>query len=123
MERLTSPLAALDQAPLATLVDQARAFAESARAANTTRLRGRRRTLSGLGAGALRGRLAGDARLVRGRPRGPPEAATIGRRLVAINVYHLTAGYDSPTSHAIVRAVLRGMRRSLGTAPAQERRP
>jgi site-specific recombinase XerD len=46
-------------------------------------------------------------------------AATIGRRLTGVGVFHTTAGYENPASHAVVRAVLKGVRRSLGTAQRQ----
>lgn len=41
-------------------------------------------------------------------------ASTIGRRLAAINYAHKLKGLDSPTTAEGVRAVLRGIRRSLG---------
>jgi hypothetical protein len=37
--------------------------------------------------------------------------ATIARRLVSIAVYHRAAGYQSPTEHGVVRAVVSGLRR------------
>jgi hypothetical protein len=42
--------------------------------------------------------------------------STIIRRVAAIAVYHQLAGVDSPTSHSIVKAVLKGIRRKLGVA-------
>jgi site-specific recombinase XerD len=46
--------------------------------------------------------------------------STIGRRLAAIRYAHRVAGHEAPTSAESVRAVLRGIRRSVGTAPAQK---
>ena len=45
--------------------------------------------------------------------------ATISRRVAAISVAHQSAGLESPTSHATVRSVLTGIRRSHGTSPSQ----
>ena len=42
------------------------------------------------------------------------------RRLNAIAEAHKAAGLDSPTHAAIVRNTLKGIRRTLGTAPAQK---
>jgi site-specific recombinase XerD len=43
--------------------------------------------------------------------------STLGRRLAAIKYRHKTAGEDSPTDTAAVKAVLQGARRTLGVAP------
>jgi site-specific recombinase XerD len=43
--------------------------------------------------------------------------STLGRRLAAIKYLHKTAGEDSPTATAAVKAVLQGARRTLGVAP------
>lgn len=48
------------------------------------------------------------------------KAATIGRRLAAIRYAHVLAGYDSPTGSEIVRATLKGIRRTLGVAPSRK---
>jgi integrase len=45
--------------------------------------------------------------------------ATIARKLVAIAVYHRSAGHQSPCEHDVVRAVVRGTRRALGVAQRQ----
>ena len=45
--------------------------------------------------------------------------STIARRVAAISVAHQHAGYDSPTTDPSVRAVLTGIRRSIGVAPRQ----
>jgi site-specific recombinase XerD len=43
--------------------------------------------------------------------------STLGRRLAAIKYCHKTAGEESPTDAAAVKAVLQGARRTLGLAP------
>jgi integrase len=48
------------------------------------------------------------------------KAATITRRAAAIAHHHQQAGHETPTLHEGVRAVLRGIRRHLGTAPVRK---
>jgi site-specific recombinase XerD len=49
------------------------------------------------------------------------KASTIGRRCAAIADRHKQAGVDpSPTAAAGVRAVMKGIRRTLGTAPTKK---
>src|SRR5579863_3247731 len=48
------------------------------------------------------------------------KVGSIQRRLNAIAEAHKAMGVDSPTSSGIVRATLKGIRRTLGTAPAQK---
>jgi hypothetical protein len=47
----------------------------------------------------------------------PGRPATLRRKLAAIAVMHRSAGHDSPTAHAIVRATLAGICRERGIAP------
>jgi site-specific recombinase XerD len=47
-------------------------------------------------------------------------ANTIGHRVAAIRYAHLISGHPSPTDSECVRAVVRGIRRSLGTAPRKK---
>jgi integrase len=47
-------------------------------------------------------------------------AATITRRAAAVAHMHRAAGFDSPTTSPAVREVLRGIRHTLGTAPASK---
>jgi len=47
-------------------------------------------------------------------------ASTITRRLSAISVVHQTRGLASPTRNEVVRAVLAGIRRTIGTAPNEK---
>ncbi len=48
--------------------------------------------------------------------------STLTRRLAAIGYAHRLAGLPSPAAHEAVRAVLRGIRRTMGTAPKQKGR-
>jgi integrase len=48
------------------------------------------------------------------------KAATIQHRLAAISQVHQLRGFESPTKNEIVRTVLKGIRRTLGTAPAEK---
>ncbi|MHB9027104.1 MAG: tyrosine-type recombinase/integrase, partial [Armatimonadota bacterium] len=47
---------------------------------------------------------------------GGKKASTINRRAAAIRFAHKVAGYDSPTSSALVEATTAGIRRQIGTA-------
>jgi site-specific recombinase XerD len=48
------------------------------------------------------------------------KVGSIQRRLNAINAAHKAVGLESPTASNIVAATLQGIRRTLGTAPAQK---
>ena len=45
------------------------------------------------------------------------KASTIGRRAAAIAYFHKLAGHEPPTGSEAVRATVRGIRRTIGTAP------
>lgn len=45
---------------------------------------------------------------------------TIARKLAAIRFFHRAADMDNPTDHAGVAAILKGIRRTIGTAPQQK---
>ena len=47
--------------------------------------------------------------------------STLERRLAALRLAHQAAGYESPTEHALVREVMRGIRRAKGRAPRRVR--
>lgn len=106
------------------LADRARMYAEAARSTNTTRayesdLKSfcswcRERSLTCLPATAETVSLFAAWCADRYKP------ATIERRLASIAVAHSTAGYEPPTSHGVVKAVLRGIRRSKGTAQTRK---
>ena len=49
------------------------------------------------------------------------KVSTLTRRLAAIAQVHRAAGQTSPTESSLVRHLLRGIRRSLGTAPVTKR--
>ncbi len=46
------------------------------------------------------------------------KASTIGRRAAAIGYHHKIAGHEPPTNNEGVKATLRGIRRTIGTARA-----
>ncbi len=48
------------------------------------------------------------------------KASTITRRIAAIRYIHLLGGLEPPTNSEIVRATLKGIRRTLGTSPSQK---
>jgi site-specific recombinase XerD len=48
------------------------------------------------------------------------KVATISRRLAAIRYAHKLAGYEPPTNSEAVKATLRGIRRTVGSAPARK---
>jgi site-specific recombinase XerD len=48
-------------------------------------------------------------------------ASTLGRRLAAIRYFHRASGYETPTSDEKVKAVLSGIRRTIGAAPVRKR--
>jgi site-specific recombinase XerD len=47
--------------------------------------------------------------------------STLGRRLAAIRYLHRAAGHESPTGDERVRAVLVGIRRTVGAAPVRKK--
>src|SRR6266567_3708691 len=48
-------------------------------------------------------------------------ASTLGRRLAAVRYFHRAAGYDTPTGDEKVKAVLAGIRRTIGAAPVRKK--
>jgi integrase len=52
--------------------------------------------------------------------RGGAKASTLGRRVAAIRYAHRCAGLEPPTNGEAVKATLRGIRRSIGTARTQK---
>lgn len=48
-------------------------------------------------------------------------ASTLGRRLAAIRYFHRAADYETPTGDEKVKAVLSGIRRTIGAAPVRKR--
>lgn len=109
---------------LGRLVDSARRYAEAARSKSTVRAYGsdlrqfcgwcKERSLTCLPASAETVSLFAAWCADRYKP------ATIERRLASIASAHGSAGYESPTGHGVVKAVLRGIRRSKGTAQTRK---
>jgi len=62
------------------------------------------------------------ARFLSAQATGGLKASTIGRRAAAIVFAHKLAGFEPPTSAETVRAVVRGIRHSIGTAPVRIRK-
>lgn len=52
--------------------------------------------------------------------RGGAKASTLGRRVAAIRYAHKLAGHEPPTNSEAVKALMRGIRRTIGTAPVQK---
>ena len=48
-------------------------------------------------------------------------ASTLGRRLAAVRYFHRAAGYETPTADEKVKAVLAGIRRTIGAAPVRKK--
>jgi site-specific recombinase XerD len=48
-------------------------------------------------------------------------ASTLGRRLAAVRYFHRATGYESPTGDEKVKAVLSGIRRTIGAAPVRKK--
>lgn len=109
---------------LAPLADQAREYAQRAKSARTLRCYAtdwkdftawcERNALVALPATPQTIALYISA-LADGR-----KTSTIQRRLSAISQVHQVRGYDSPTKNEMVRSVLKGIRRTLGVAPAEK---
>ena len=51
---------------------------------------------------------------------GGARASTLNRRVAAIRYAHKAAGIDPPTNSEAVKACMRGIRRSIGTAKVQK---
>lgn len=52
--------------------------------------------------------------------KGGAKASTLGRRVAAIRYAHKVAGYEPPTNRETVKATMRGIRRTIGTAKVQK---
>jgi site-specific recombinase XerD len=52
--------------------------------------------------------------------KGGAKASTLGRRVAAIRYAHKLAGLEPPTNAEAVKAVMRGIRRTIGTAKTQK---
>jgi integrase len=109
----------------AVLLDQAREFLRRARSANTRRAyaadwRDFAAWCGGHGAAALPAApetvtlyLAARAATCR--------VSTLSRRVTAISQAHLAAGFDSPAQAAVVRTVMKGIRREKGSVAAAKK--
>jgi site-specific recombinase XerD len=52
---------------------------------------------------------------------GGRRASTLGRRLAAVRYFHRAAGLETPTGDVKVKAVLSGIRRTIGAAPVRKK--
>jgi integrase len=119
---METPLVPIPAAPLApSLGDQARAYVAAGTAANTQRAR---RTdwadfsawCAAQGREALPATPDTVALYVTDRA-ATLKPATLTRRLGSVSLAHQAAGHESPTRTLPVRSVLKGVRRTHGTAP------
>ena len=60
------------------------------------------------------------ARFLSSQATNTKKSSTIGRRAAAIGYAHKLAGFEPPTNAETVRAVMRGIRRSIGCAPVRK---
>jgi hypothetical protein len=60
------------------------------------------------------------ARFLSSQADGGLKASTIGRRGAAIGYAHKLAGFEPPTGAETVKAVVRGIRRTIGAAPVRK---
>jgi site-specific recombinase XerD len=108
---------------LKVALDRASDFAKAEKAANTRRaytadFAAFRAWCAGRGVSALPATAEIVAAFIGADADRGVKASTIGRRLAAIRYAHRLAGLSSPTEIEAVRAVMRGIRRTIGTAKA-----
>jgi site-specific recombinase XerD len=117
---LAAPATAAPLVPLATLGEQARAYAEAGHADNTRRAyRADWQAVTSWCAARELASLPATPTTIAVYLTDQAEAlkvSTLQRRLVAIAQAHRLKGHVSPTEDAAVRAVWRGIRRAKGTA-------
>ena len=106
-------------------LDAARSFAEQEKAAATRRAYRSDFTIFAAwclarGAETLPASPAVVAAFLAAEANAGARASTITRRAAAIRYAHRLAGYETPTGAETVRAVMRGIRRTIGTAKDQK---
>ena len=107
-------------------IDAAMAYAEASHAESTRAAYGRDwrawcAYATARGASTLPGHPGIIAAWISAQADAGRKASSIGRSVAALAYYHLQAGIDpSPTATAGVRAVMKGIRRKLGTAPVKK---
>jgi site-specific recombinase XerD len=72
------------------------------------------------GLSALPAKSESVAAFLAGEAKRGTKASTIGRRVAAIRYAHKLAGHPLPTDDERVRATVRGIRRTIGTAPVKK---
>ena len=125
MRTEVAPIVTPGELALAGDLDAAQAFAERSREASTKRAYAadwrawsawtRTRGVEPLGADPTN-----VAAFLAAEANAGLKPSTIQRRAAAIATYHRANGLDSPTTSEAVRATLRGIRRTLGVAPAKK---
>jgi site-specific recombinase XerD len=121
---MTTDLIPHDAAPLAAPMDAAQKYAEASRAESTARAyRSDWKHFTTWCEGTHRAPLPAEpatvAAYVAGLAESGKKPATIARRLASISQAHQLAGFDSPSRTEMVRSVMKGIRRTHGTAQRQ----
>jgi integrase len=116
---------AVPVAPLAKLVDRARSYAADGRAGSTKKaylsdFRSFEAWCASQGVASMPARPEVVALYAAALADAGRKASTIVRAVTAIAQVHRSRGIDWPRSHPAVTEVLAGVRRRLGTAPAQK---
>ncbi len=111
--------------PARFITQDVRAFASAAKSANT--LRAYRQAMRKLSAWCATHGIPGfpvpseiAAAYLTACAQAGMKPSSLNVALAAIRHYHLDAGLDDPTDHPGLRNVLRGIRRTVGTAPEQK---
>lgn len=118
-------VAELPPATLAADIDKAAALAREEKAAATRRAYRSDFEIFGAwcaarGANALPAAPAAVAGFLAAEAERGARPSTIGRRVAAIRYAHKLAGLEAPTDDERVKATMRGIRRTLGTAPRKK---
>ncbi len=121
---LMVPIAAGEIGNLAPVMEQAKEYARRSKAANTRRgyASDWRAFLTWCAANNLSALPASPDTVALYISAGADrlKAATLQRHISAISQAHQASGFESPTRTAVVRTVLAGIRRVLGTAPNEK---
>lgn len=114
-----------NNSPARFITQDVRAFASAAKSANT--LRAYRQAMRKLSAWCATHGIPGfpvtpeiAAAYLTACAQAGMKPSSLNVALAAIRHYHLEAGHGDPTDHSGLRNVLRGIRRTVGTAPEQK---
>jgi site-specific recombinase XerD len=126
MNQLTVlPIATLPMCLADAEMTQTLAFAEMEKSAGTRRAYGSDWSIftawcAARGLESLPASPGTAARFLSSQARDAKKSSTIGRRAAAIAYAHKLAGHEPPTNAETVKAVVRGIRRAIGTAPVRK---